>query len=121
MDDHVRRRVLEFSRALAVEEKERLEAAGTLVDLETLTVEIGDEVARQLAQLVLSHRSEAAAAQEVHRCPDCKQDCPVEGDWEPVVLQGLRGEIAYQEPRCYCRRCRRSFFPGGGSTSASGS
>lgn len=121
MEDHMRRRVLEFSRALAVEEKERLEAAGTLVDLEILTAEIGDEVARQLAQLLLSQRSEEAVSQGVHPCPECGQECRVEDEREPVLLQGLRGEISYQEPRCSCRRCRRSFFPDGGSTSASGS
>ena len=32
---------------------------------------------------------------------------------EPVVLAGLRGEIAYQQPCHYCDRCRRSFFPSG--------
>jgi hypothetical protein len=36
-------------------------------------------------------------------------------DPEPVVLTGLRGELAYSQPRHYCDRCRRSFFPSGGA------
>ena len=44
MDDQLRRRVLEMSTQLAVEEKEKLDAAGTFIDIERLTVEIGDEL-----------------------------------------------------------------------------
>lgn len=115
MEDRIRKKVLNFARQLAVEEKDRLEAAGTLVDLELLTAEIGDELSRQLGTEVLSSRSAAVAEQGVHCCPDCQRECPVEPDREPLILQGIRGEIEYQEPRCYCPRCRRAFFPSGRS------
>lgn len=118
MDDRLRRRILEMSRTLAVEEKERLEAAGTFVDLERLTMEIGDELARQLAGLMLSSRAEEALGQKTHCCPACGKQCPVEADPEPLILQGMRGEIEYSEPRCHCSRCRRAFFPGGQGSAA---
>jgi uncharacterized protein with PIN domain len=118
MDDRLRRRMEEFSRELALEEKDRLEAAGTLVDLERLTMEIGDELARQLTQALLSARTEEAVQRQVHACPECGKECPVEEDLEPLILQGMRGEIEYQEPRCHCSRCRRAFFPGGSGTGA---
>ena len=118
MEDRMRQRILGFSRQLAIEEQDRLEAAGTLVDLELLTAEIGDELSRQLAAQVLTQRSDAVAAKAVQACPDCQQECPVEPDREPLILQGIRGEIEYQEPRCYCPRCRRAFFPSGGPTAA---
>lgn len=113
MDDRLRRRIRELASQLASEEKERLEAAGTLLDLERLTMQMGDELARQLAQALLSARAEEAAQRQVHCCPECGKECPVEADLEPLILQGMRGEIAYQEPRCHCSRCRRAFFPGG--------
>lgn len=106
MDDRLRRKILEIARQLSVEEKERLDAAGTLVDLEQLTMEMGDELTRQLTGMLLSARAEEVAAQRIHACPQCQRECPVEAEWEPLILQGMRGEIAYQEPRCFCPRCR---------------
>ena len=141
MDGRLRGRIAEMSRRLAIEEKERLEAAGTFVDLERLTMEIGDELARQLAGLMLSSRAENAVRQRTHCCPKCGKgccgkeccgkeccgkeccgkECEVEEDPEPLILQGMRGEIEYQEPRCHCSRCRRAFFPSGQGTAATAS
>jgi hypothetical protein len=38
-----------------------------------------------------------------------------DADPEPVVLAGVRGELAFTQPKHYCDRCRRSFFPDGRS------
>lgn len=119
MEDRMRQRILEFVDRLAVEEKSRLEAAGTLVELELLTAQIGDLLARQLANRELSRRCEEFTAKGVHRCPDCHRECPVERDPEPLILQGIRGDLEYQEPRCHCPHCRRAFFPSGRQTAAS--
>jgi uncharacterized protein with PIN domain len=121
MEDQLRREVLEFVEGLAVREKERLAALGTFVEIEELTAEIGDEVARQLARFELSRRAEEMAAAEGHTCPDCGKEAPVEKEREPLILQGRRGEIEYSEPFCHCTRCRVSFFPSGGRTAAAGS
>lgn len=114
MDGQLRKRILEITEQLAVEEKERLAQAGTFVEIEDLTAEIGDEVTRQLAQHLLSQRAEQVAAVGAHACPDCGKPCAVEAEREPLILKGKRGEIEYQEPRCHCSRCRRDFFPTGG-------
>jgi hypothetical protein len=114
MDDRLRRRIVECAQRLAVEEKERLAALGTFVEIEDLTVEIGDEVGRQLARLELSRRAEDSAAAETHPCPECERASPVEAELEPLILLGRRGEIEYSEPVCRCTRCRVSFFPSGG-------
>ncbi len=95
MDGRLKRRVLAFVEQLAVEEKERLAAAGTFVEIENLTAEIGDELARQLAQQMLGQRAEAMAAAGVHACPDCGREAEVEEDREPLILEGRRGEIEY--------------------------
>lgn len=113
MDDQLRRRIDQIVQDLAVEQQERLSEAGTFVSLELLTAEIGDEIARKLASRELSRRADAVAATPQHACPDCGRECPVEPDREPLILQGYRGEIEYQEPRCHCPRCRRAFFPSG--------
>lgn len=114
MDDRLRREVLELVGELAIREKDRLADLGTFVEIEDLTAEIGDEVGRQLANLELSRRSEVLCEQPTHACPDCGKACRSAPSLEPIILQGLRGEIEYGEPRCHCSRCRRDFFPSGG-------
>jgi len=104
---------------LAREHQQELAAAGTLVDLEELTAWIGDECGRQLCENELTDRSGRAAKLEQCECPKCGSLCP-RGDPEPVVLQGLRGEIAFSQPSYFCPRCRRSFFPSGRSFGIAG-
>lgn len=113
MDDRLRQRVLVVAKQLAVEEKDRLAGLGTFAEIEDLTAEIGDALTRQLAQIELTRRSEAMVETGVHACPECGQEAPVEADREPLILQGVRGEIEYSEPVCRCTRCRVSFFPSG--------
>lgn len=119
MDDQLRLRVRGFVEELLKEEKTSLRKARTLLEIENLAVEIGDELARRLASGDLAERSEEGAAVEQFPCPDCGRRCAVESDLEPLILQGRRGEIEYCEPRCHCRSCRRDFFPGREGTSAS--
>ncbi len=114
IDDRLRQRVLVVAKQLAVEEKDRLAALGTFAEIEDLTAEIGDELTVQLARFELARRAEAMIETGVHACPECGKESPVEADLEPLILQGQRGEIEYQEPICHCTRCRVSFFPSGG-------
>ncbi len=119
MECRMRARVRAMVEQLAREHQQELAAAGTLVDLEELTAEIGDEFGRQLCENELSSRSERAAKLEQCECPKCGLLCP-RGEAEPVVLQGLRGEVAFSQPTYYCSRCRRSFFPSGESFGVAG-
>ena len=121
MDDRMKQDILVFARRLAVQEKSRLAKLGTFVEIEDLTAEIGDELAKQLAQNLLSDRADEAAAVPSHPCPDCGKEAPPEEEREPLILQGKRGEIEYSEPVCYCTRCRVRFFPSGRRIEASGS
>jgi hypothetical protein len=118
MDDQLRLRIREMATRLAEDESGKLEAAGTFVDLERLTVEIGDELTRQLTSSVLAARAQQVARQPLHACPECGKECAVQ-ELDPLILKGMRGEVEYAEPRCFCSSCRRSFFPGGANTAAS--
>jgi len=110
MKSRVKSMVEEWTR----EHQRELAAAGTLVELEILTCQIGDEFARQLCESELVGHARQATDAEKCECPDCGTLCP-RGQPEPVVLQGLRGEVCYNQPSYFCRRCRRSFFPAGRS------
>ena len=120
MDDRLRGRIREIAEQLLAEEKATFRERRTLLDLEELTVEIGDELVRQLANTDLAERAERTAAQETFACPDCERICVVEADREPLILEGRRGKIEYSEPRCHCRSCRRDFFPSRQRTPAPG-
>jgi len=97
---------------LAREHQRELAEAGTLVDLEELTCQIGDEVARQLCEHELVGRAQRTVRDEFADCPECGE-MSMACRPEPTLLEGLRGELAYNQPRYYCPRCRRSFFPDG--------
>src|SRR3990170_1440119 len=117
MECRMRTRVKAMVEQLAREHQQELAAAGTLVDLEELTAGIGDEFGRQLCENELTSRSGRAAKLEQCECPKCGLLCP---RGEPVVLQGLRGELAFSQPSYFCPRCRRSFFPSGRSFGIAG-
>jgi hypothetical protein len=114
MECHMGARVTSMVEALAREYQKELAAAGTLVELEELTCQIADEFGRQFCENELVSRARQAAEAEQSECPECGSLCP-RGQPEPVVLQGLRGEVGYLQPSYFCRRCRRSFFPAGRS------
>lgn len=110
MDSHLKAKVKTVTLKLAREEQERLRAAGTMIELEELVCEIGDEVTKQLLQLEMTERSDEAAEATTNACPDCG-DCCSQAEPKQRQLTSLRGEIHYHEPSFYCPACRRSFFP----------
>ncbi len=113
MDGRLKARMKEMVEALAREQQQELAAAGTLLDLETLTCQIGDEFTRLLTEHELTRRSEEHSLPA--NCPDCGRACLADHEREPTVLVGLRGELAFSQAKHFCDRCRRSFFPSGGA------
>jgi hypothetical protein len=109
MDCRLQARMRAMVEELAREHQQELADAGTLVDLEELTCQIGDEVTRMRTERELVRRGGEHDGQSA-ACPDCGRACPPDAEPEPVVLAGLRGEIAYRQPKHFCDRCRRSFL-----------
>lgn len=114
MDCRLQGRVKQMVEALAREHQQELAAAGTLVDLEELTCQIGDEFSRLLTEKELGRRGQEHCRQAAN-CPDCGQHCVPDDEPEPTVLVGLRGELAFAQAKYFCDRCRRTFFPSGGT------
>jgi len=112
-------RINATAEALAREYQQELAAKGTLMDLEELTCQIGDGIARRLCEKVLADRGERAADIGMAECPDCGAAC-ARSDVEPVVLDGLRGPLGFTQPKYFCRHCRRSFFPSGSNVGSVG-
>ena len=107
LEARLKKSVLQFSQEYQAE----LAAAGTLVELEELTCQIGDQLTRMLTEGELVRRGQEEG--EPVECPDCGRACLPDAEPEPMVLAGLRGELAFTQPKHFCDRCRRSFFPDG--------
>jgi hypothetical protein len=120
MDGRLKAKVRAMSMELAREEQTRLRAAGTMIELEELACEIGDEFTSQLLSQEMAARSDGAAESATHACPDCGRCCG-QGASKRRKLTGVRGAVHYHEPAFYCPVCRRSFFPGGGEHGPRGS
>lgn len=119
MDGRLEARVKELVEQLAREHQRELAEAGTLLDLEELTCQIGDEFTRLLTEKELVRRGGEHPRQAAD-CPDCGRRCLPDHEPEPVTLIGLRGELEYRQPKHFCDRCRRSFFPSRGTFGDSG-
>ncbi|MFZ1933914.1 MAG: hypothetical protein WCB27_06850 [Thermoguttaceae bacterium] len=107
----MRTRVKEMVENLAREYQRELAAAGTFVALEKLTAEIGDEFGRQLCENELLNRARWAAIVEQCERPECGLLCP-RVEEEPMLLQGLRGEVAFSQrnsnPQAASRKRRKA-------------
>ena len=112
MDCPQKAAVYKVMEAVLEEYQEALEGAGTLWELEGVLARIGEEVSHRIGQEELQRRAEQTAAQEA-ACPDCGTLCG-SVQREPTVLEGQHGRWCYEQPKYYCRRCRRHFFPDGG-------
>jgi len=111
MDSELKSRLRGIVRQLAEQEHQRLRSAGTLVELEELACEIGDEVTRQLMSEELGERSSEVAESPSQPCPDCGQSSSSSEAYQRK-LESSRGQIEYFEPAFHCPTCRRAFFPG---------
>jgi len=119
MDGRLKSKVKAMVQELAIEEQARLRAAGTMIELEELACEIGDEFTVQLMSLEMADRSNEVAEAETFECPDCGRCCG-QGDSKSRKLTSARGEVSYCEPVFDCPTCRRSFFPGSGQGGPAG-
>jgi len=87
-----------------------------LSQIEDLVVEIRDVLAEKMLQLGLQRQALLPPDQrppDFQHCPGCGQAPPSdpEGPTEPRVLETRGGDVAWQEPKHYCRKCRQAFFP----------
>ena len=81
-----------------------------LTAIEDFGVQVGDEVAKTIAQ-------KSAIKQIVQEEPASECCCPVcssPGQFKRErkrLLQGRRGKLRISEPEYFCTKCRKSFFP----------
>lgn len=79
----------------------------TFAELEDECIEAGDLLTATMLEQRVAERQ---PPEQAPCCPSCDRPGEDSPD-EPRVLQTDRGEVAWMEPSCFCRHCRRSFFP----------
>ena len=90
-------------------------------ELEDVSVELGQCLSRMIMEEAAGRQADqtAHAPPEYAVCPTCGQ--PVgEPKSRSRPLTTRAGEVRWEEPRRYCRKCRRSFFPSGEESAAGG-
>ena len=65
---------------------------------------------RMLAE-ALNRQSQKERPEPFAKCSGCGGAVDDKPDAEPRDVQTRVGEAEWDEPRCYCRKCRQAFFP----------
>ena len=84
-----------------------------LDDLEDIALAIRQLLTERMLQQALQRQADTPTAErpaDFQRCPSCQGETRAE-EPDPRNLATLGGEAVWQEPREFCRRCRRDFFP----------
>lgn len=84
-----------------------------LTELEDVVIAVRDVLSEKMLAQALERQAESAAQrpEPFQRCSGCDRPVEDKSDAEPRNVETRAGEAEWDEPRCYCRKCRRSFFP----------
>jgi hypothetical protein len=86
----------------------------TLTDLEDVALAARAIFSQKLLELGLQRQATASPEQrppQTQTCPDCQRPLADPTAWLPRTMQTRAGDVSWTEPRDYCPRCRRAFFP----------
>lgn len=84
-----------------------------LSEIEDLVVAIRKTISERMLQQALQRQAAEPVAErpaEYRHCPSCQGILDTD-DPEPRLVNTRGGEAEWQEPRDFCHRCRRAFFP----------
>ena len=79
-------------------------------EIEDVGVEIGDAVACALIGQSLQGQADCHRGTTALVCTVCGRSSE-QDEVEPRIVRTRRGETQWQEPKGYCKRCRKAFFP----------
>jgi hypothetical protein len=83
-------------------------------DAEDLAVQVGDLLTREILHAACQGQAARPRPDGLTTCPSCAGPLQERPDGRPVEPQEIlsrRGQVAWDQPACYCPRCRRAFFP----------
>jgi hypothetical protein len=78
--------------------------------IEDFGVQVGDEVAKTIAQKKAAKQIVQEEPTSDCCCPVCSSPGQFSGE-RKRLLDGRRGKLRISEPEYFCSKCRKSFFP----------
>jgi hypothetical protein len=84
-----------------------------MTELEDVILAVREALSEKMLAQALERQAETAAQrpEPFQQCPGCQRPVELRPDPEPRDLQTRAGTAAWDEPHCYCRKCRQAFFP----------
>jgi hypothetical protein len=84
-----------------------------LSELEDVVVAVRDALSEKMLAQALERQALSAERRPApfQKCSRCQGPVEAKPDAEPRNVETRAGEAEWDEPQCYCRKCRRSFFP----------
>lgn len=117
VDQELLRRMKAVVQAYQAEKACEGQAKELFSELEDEACDLGDAVTRAVLEERLQMQAAAALSRDANHPPDLAPCCPrcrrpgQKRDDEPRAVQTRRGEVSWNEPQYYCRKCRQAFFP----------
>ena len=84
-----------------------------MTELEDLALQARIILSEKLMEIGLDRQAATPQEErpaETQCCPDCKQPFD-DSETEPRFMETRAGEVDWCEPKEFCTRCRRAFFP----------
>jgi hypothetical protein len=84
-----------------------------LTELEDVCLAVRELLTEEMLAQALRRQAELSEERpEPYRCcSGCAGPVEPRSDAEPRNVQTRAGDAEWDEPNCYCRKCRQSFFP----------
>lgn len=83
-----------------------------LSELEDVVIAVREVLSEKMLAQALERQAQATERPEPFReCAGCSGPVEDKPDAEPRNVTTRAGEAEWDEPHCYCRKCRQAFFP----------
>jgi hypothetical protein len=84
-----------------------------LTELEDVVIAVRDALSEKMLAQALERQAQTAEQRPdpFQKCSGCAGPVEDKPDPEPRNVQTRAGEAEWDEPHCYCRKCRQAFFP----------
>ena len=84
-----------------------------MTELEDVVVAVRQALSEKMLAQALDRQAQTAEQrpEPFQKCPGCAGPVDAKPDPEPRNVLTRGGEAVWDEPHCYCRKCRQAFVP----------